>query len=232
MTGIYKITNKINNKSYIGYARDIEDRWKTHKSRAFNPHGKEFEKTLYRAFRKYGVENFDFSVLLKCSEEQLSTTEIFFISYYDTHKNGYNETAGGEGVSNKGESHPNHKLTQLDVENIRTLYYHRMRKMEVRKMYPHIGDSGFNKVWKGETWKGVMPWVYSASNIEFHKNNTSMKGSVNGRARLTEKDVYNIRLRKKKGESSSEVYLSYKGKISLGSFRNIWSFQNWKNIIV
>ena len=46
------------------------------------------------------------------------------------------------------------------------------------------------------------------------------------------KDVYNIRLRKKNGESSSHVYEDYKDLISKGSFRNIWSYQNWKNVVV
>lgn len=60
MTGIYKFTNKINNKSYIGQSIDIEKRRKTHIQRAFcNTKGnKEYNKTFYKALRKYGVNNF------------------------------------------------------------------------------------------------------------------------------------------------------------------------------
>ena len=53
--GIYKITNKVNNHSYIGQSINIESRWTKEKSRAFNPNSEEYEKTLCRAFRKYGL---------------------------------------------------------------------------------------------------------------------------------------------------------------------------------
>lgn len=231
MTGIYKITNTINNKSYIGYAKDIESRWKTHRSRAFTQN-KEYDKTLYRAFRKYGINNFSFEVILECGEQKLSAKEQEMISQFDTFKNGYNETAGGEGVSNVGEQHPNSSLTEKDIIDIRTRYNNRERKMEVRSLYPQVGDSGFNKAWKGETWKHIMPEVYSEENINFHKNNTSMSGSKNGRARLTEQDVRTIRLRRKNGETLGDVYKDYQHLLSKGSFANIWSYQNWKKVIV
>lgn len=231
MTGIYKITNTQNNKSYIGYAKDIERRWKTHKERAFYQN-KEYDKTLYRAFRKYGIEKFNFEVILECEEQLLPIKEMEMIAKYDTFHNGYNETSGGEGVSNVGEQHPNSTLTEKDVIDIRTRYANLERKMEVRKLYPQIRESGFNKVWKGETWKHIMPEVYTRENISFHKNNTSMSGSNNGRTKLTEEDVRSIRLRRKNGESSSEVYKDYQHLITKGSFNNIWSYQNWKNVIV
>ena len=61
--GVYKITNIINNHSYIGVSKNIENRWKTHITRAFNYTDKEFNKVLYKAFRKYGVENFVFEII-------------------------------------------------------------------------------------------------------------------------------------------------------------------------
>ena len=54
-TGIYKITNNINGKCYIGRAIDINRRWTVHKRRAF-VQNKEYDKYLYRAFRKYGID--------------------------------------------------------------------------------------------------------------------------------------------------------------------------------
>lgn len=231
MTGVYKITNIQNKKSYIGYAKDIEERWKAHKYRAFHQ-SKEYEKTLYRAFRKYGLENFKFEVLMLCDEDSLAKKEIEFIAKYDTYKNGYNETTGGEGVSNIGELHPNARLTEKDVIDIRERYNNRERKMEVRKLYPNIGESGFNKAWKGETWKHIKMEVYTKDNIEFHKNNTAMTGSTNGRARLTEQDVRDIRTRRRNGEQLSSVYKDYEGFVTKGSFSNVWTYQNWKSVIV
>ena len=62
MIGIYKITNTINNKVYIGQSIDIAKRWREHKRRAF-VQNKEYNKYLYNAFRKYGLENFSFEVI-------------------------------------------------------------------------------------------------------------------------------------------------------------------------
>lgn len=61
MIGIYKITNKINGLSYIGLSTHIEDRWQYHKT--FYNWKRESNKTLYKAFLKYGINNFSFEVL-------------------------------------------------------------------------------------------------------------------------------------------------------------------------
>ena len=88
------------------------------------------------------------------------------------------------------------------------------------------------KIWKGETWKNIMPEVYTEENKKFHKNNTANKGSSNGRSKMTEQEVYEIRLRRKNGENIQKVYKDYNNKLTYGSFVNIWSYQNWKDIIV
>lgn len=229
MIGIYKITNKLNGHSYIGLSTHVEDRWKYHQ----DPYNwqRENRKTLYQAIIKYGIENFEFSILEECSAEELSEKEMYYIDYFDTYYNGYNMTKGGE--SNIGESHPRHKLTEQDVIDIRTRYDNLERRQEVYELYKdRIGDSGFNKIWKGETWKTIKMEVYTPENKKFHLHDTANKGSKNGRARLTEDDVYIIRLRRKNGEQLSKVYDDYKDKLTLGSFKNVWSYQNWKNIVV
>ena len=93
--GIYKITNKINNKSYIGQAIDIQTRWNKEKSRAFLPASNEYNKTLSKAFRKYGLDNFTFEILEECDINLLDEREIHYIALYDTYFNGYNDTTGG-----------------------------------------------------------------------------------------------------------------------------------------
>lgn len=229
MIGIYKITNKLNNHSYIGLSTKLENRWKYHKDQ-YN-WKREKTKILYQAFQKYGIENFVFEVLEECSVEELSEKEQYYIEKFDTYNNGYNMTTGGE--TNQGDSHPSHKLTQADIEDIRHRYNNLERKKDVYQLYKNqIGESGFAKIWKGETWKHIMPEVYTEENKLFHLHNTGNTGSSNGRARLTEKDVYTIRLRRKNGEQLSKVYEDYKDQITKGSFTNIWSYQNWPNIVV
>ena len=102
-------------------------------------------------------------------------------------------------------------MTKEDVIDIRTRYNNKERCKEVENIYSNrIGHSGFSKIWKGETWKDIMPEVYTEENKNFHKHNTGQKGSSNGRALLSEEDVYSIRLRKKNGEDIKKVYEDYK----------------------
>lgn len=62
----------------------------------------------------------------------------------------------------------------------------------------------------GKIYYNIMPEVYTDENKNFHKYNTGQKGASNGRALLTEEDVYEIRLRKKNGEEMKVVYEDYK----------------------
>ena len=91
-TGIYKITNIINNKCYIGCSINIEQRIKEHKRQRKNRHYK-----IYKAFDKYGIENFKFEVIAKCPKEYLEKLEMFFIKYFNSVSEGYNITDGGYG---------------------------------------------------------------------------------------------------------------------------------------
>lgn len=92
MIGIYKITNNVNNKCYIGQSRDIEARWAKHLS----AYKSSPEWELYRAFKKYGISSFSFEIIEECLIEELNEREIYWIAQYDSFNNGYNMTLGGE----------------------------------------------------------------------------------------------------------------------------------------
>lgn len=96
MIGIYKIENFINHKVYIGKSKQIEYRWKQHIDRSKDL---QYKTHLYLAIRKYGLENFDFSILEECSIEQLNEKEKYWIKFYNSTNplKGYNNTQGGEG---------------------------------------------------------------------------------------------------------------------------------------
>lgn len=95
VTGIYKITNLINGKSYIGQSINIEKRFQRHKQTAFNENNKHYNYPLYRAIRKYNIENFSFDVIEECSEHELDEKEIYYIKFYNTYGGGYNQDKGG-----------------------------------------------------------------------------------------------------------------------------------------
>lgn len=100
MIGIYKITNLVNGKSYIGQSVNIQKRFNAHKSAAFNPNNKNYDFPLYRAIRKYGIENFKFEILEECNKSELDAKEVWYISKYKTHsKRGYNQDDGGNQAS-------------------------------------------------------------------------------------------------------------------------------------
>ncbi len=63
-TGIYMIKNNIDGKVYVGLSRSVEDRILNHKSSLKSDTcGKSINRHLYNAVKKYGFENFSFSVL-------------------------------------------------------------------------------------------------------------------------------------------------------------------------
>ena len=238
MIGIYKITNLINGKIYIGQSVDINKRWRQHK-RNSQIKGHEYDKYLYRAFRKYGLENFSFEVIEECSRELLNEKETYYIQYYKANDEtfGYNETSGYNQPQYgfQGENHPKHKLTEEEVYYIRECYNQHYDKNEIYEEFSNrLSKGGFHKIWLGENWRNVHMDVYTEENRQYYLfQRNSHPGSTNGRAKLTEEMVIDIRTRKKNGEKLSDVYKDYEYTgITLGSFKNTWSNQNWKNIIV
>ena len=97
---IYKITNLINHKMYIGYTtQSIEERWKQHQKKA-----KVFtNRYLYDAMNHYGIENFSIEEIEQCDDDSLlKEREIYWIAqlntyYLDDNSQGYNMTRGGDG---------------------------------------------------------------------------------------------------------------------------------------
>jgi len=94
--GIYRIKNLITERSYIGQSHNIKRRFKEHYNRAFDFSNKQYYDSCYCDIRRYGIDNFIFEILEECSCVDLDEREIFWINYFDTYKNGYNETKGGD----------------------------------------------------------------------------------------------------------------------------------------
>jgi group I intron endonuclease len=112
---IYKITNVINNKIYIGLTRQtINKRWSCHKC---NAKTKRKRTHLALAMTKYGVENFKIEHLKDCyTPSELYNTEIYFIKIFDSGNRtiGYNNSTGGE-VSTMGFRHSDSTKIKLSI---------------------------------------------------------------------------------------------------------------------
>ena len=93
MAFIYKISNDINDKIYIGEtARTIEERWEEHKRKS-----NQYDYKLQRAFRKYGFNHFKIEKVEECSYENRFEREKYWIKFYNSFYEGYNSNWGGEG---------------------------------------------------------------------------------------------------------------------------------------
>ena len=94
---IYCYTNIINQKKYIGQTINPEQRYAAHKSSAFNVSANDYNSIFHKAIRKYGYENFEYTILATTEDsEALNLLEEFFIEKYNTLvPNGYNIESGG-----------------------------------------------------------------------------------------------------------------------------------------
>jgi predicted GIY-YIG superfamily endonuclease len=82
MTCIYKITNKINNKVYIGSSKNIKKRKWEH----FHQLKKDYHHSehLQKAYNKYGFENFTFEIVENCLNSCRKEREIYYIAKFDS----------------------------------------------------------------------------------------------------------------------------------------------------
>lgn len=102
--GIYKLTNKLNGKCYIGQSINIKKRLNVYKNCNCKSQNK-----IYNAIKKYGFKNFDVEILFEdefknISYDKLNELEIYFIDKYQSVKNGYNLMDGGKNCALSIES--------------------------------------------------------------------------------------------------------------------------------
>ena len=197
---IYKCQNKINNKIYIGKTiKTLNSRKKQH-YRDSKIHDFKF----HRALKKYKESDFEWSEIdTTNNKECLSKKEIYWIKYYNSFKDGYNSTLGGEGTSgfthsdetkNKmmGRVISNETREKVSKANaIRVVSFETKDKMSKS----HIGKSG---------------------------------GERNANSKLKEKDVIYIIKLFSEGLTTTEILKLY--NVNIESIRNIISGRTWKNV--
>lgn len=118
---IYKITNKVNGKSYIGQTRyTVEFRWRQHQHKVDNTY-------FHNAIHKYGADNFTVETLEECDFEKLNSREIFYIAKFNTFYDGYNSTIGGEGRRKI--------ITDSQYDEIKELYLSGFSSYKIAELY-------------------------------------------------------------------------------------------------
>lgn len=124
---IYKITNNFNQKSYIGLTtRPSQVRYKEHFCRLDADYDTQKDGYLHRAMKLYGPQNFSFEVIEDNIEDYniLQEREIYWIKYYNTYKEGYNMTKGG--------NQPTHQ--KYDLNQIKDLWNQGHTRTEISEI--------------------------------------------------------------------------------------------------
>ena len=189
-SGVYCITNLINNKQYIGQTYNLKYRWRTHRnSLKANRH---HNKHLQYAWNKYGEDSFKFDILEYCSVDLLDKREIYWIEFYNTIQKGYNLAEGGLGC--RGYKHTEEELNkmrqiqkpkavlQLDrnfniiaewqsaSHAMKTLGFPSRRVIEDVCQRVKNQKSYKNYIWvyKDEYDKGIIPWDYYSTIFNYN----------------------------------------------------------------
>lgn len=180
---VYKATNKINGKQYIGYTTGtLHDRMKGHVRKANDKNQKAYNYFFQRAIRKYSINNFIWEVLSVCiNKKECCKKEIEYIKQYNSiAPNGYNLTVGGDGGIQSN-------ITRLKMSNaIKKLHKEHPEKFDrMLTMTQENRSNQAKKAWETKKLKGYKTTSgYKLSNeskkkMSITKNDKNKCGWIN-----------------------------------------------------
>lgn len=214
---VYQITNKINNKVYIGITNNYKKRWENHKC------NNDPSMVIAKAIKKYGKDNFNFEVLYSnLTIEEAEKLEIELIQEKNSLvPNGYNVSQGGLYFTNLkplcGVENGRALLTKEEAQYIKD---HRNIPMYIlyEKFSQKISYEVFKKCYKHQTYTNLIP------SVEEYPYNFEFSNQFNSNSKLEYDDIIDLRERYQKGEYWKDVYQLYKDK-----YTNEMSFWNTYN---
>ena len=220
MSGIYKI-DFLNGKTYIGLSCDIRRRMWEHNNPSNN------QTVCDRAINKYGHIK-EIEILEFVSDmSNLSKKEIFWIDYYQSNHRelGYNLTEGGKTSSARS------KFSDKEILDIRKRKFNGERKVDVYKIYSNFNFSTFENIWLWRTKKDVgYKDYYEPSLSRKEASKQANTGEKNGRAKLTNEDVFFIRELYSEGFKGREIHQTFYPHISRSSIYGVINKKTFKNI--
>ena len=213
---VYKITNKINNKIYIGITNNIKKRWDNEKTYPSNPKKRQ---VIQSAIHKYGAENFVFEVLHRnISVEEAVELECQLIKENNSLvPNGYNVHPGGQ-------YHPNYSPrygadnanAKLSIEEAQYILDNRDKPMSL--LYEEFSDKltydAFRKIYHHQTYTNL-----TTTTSEYPNNREFACQFTSGP--LEYDDVVDLRERYARGEYWRDVFEDYKW-----AYSDDWAFWN------
>lgn len=203
------------NRYYIGITCNEARRRYEHKKKTKNNEDTKFA----RALKKYGIDNLEYSILAKVKTiEEAKLLEIKYIKEYDSYRNGYNSTLGGD-ISNGAA-----KLTEYLVNQIRKeLQIGKFLNKEIAKKY-NISESVISDI------KNNKRWSYTKGAKMIEKKNRFNVGSDNAGSKLDENLVKEIKLKLAKGVSRRNIQKEY--GVSKTNIQMIATEKSWTHVKV
>lgn len=250
MIGIYKITNVINEKVYVGESLDIKKRWYSHRWHLRN---RKYDSHFQKSWNKYGEESFEFSILKECLLEELQYWEEYYINLYESYKpeNGYNKDRFSNGSkcrsektvnkmkekralqvfseetkrkiseSHKGKKHSKEHIEKIRVKSVGRKHSEETRnKMREKRAKQVFSDETKRKI--SESRKGK-----KASTETKQKFSEKRKGEDNSNSKLTWEQIREIR-RKYVPRKYTQVMLSREYSVGVKCIQDIILRIHWK----
>lgn len=219
---IYKITNRLDGKVYIGQTVNTDNRWKAHKSYAKNK--TKCKQVIHQAIAKYGIENFEFEVLA-CSldKDSANDAEVQIIKQYNSRdkKNGYNIAVGG-GFSMLGLKHSDETKARIGAASRGIKPSNEARKKRSESMRAVVGG-------KQPSWLvGI-----KKSKEERERLAVRMSGDNNPNAKINYEIANRIRIEYSKGKTQQELAVEFgvgRSTITRVVLNKIWIDESWKPI--
>lgn len=203
---IYKYTNKITGKHYVGQTNNLQKRFNGHKSEAFNPKSPGYNLPFHIAIRKYGMENFSYDILEEIadgeSQEFIDNREVYFIGYYHslTTENGYNLTLGGDGC-------PKLPLTYEEkLQKSRLFTGKEIQDIQKRLINDEEYDD-IEAIYAPKLKRTFLVNINTGTN--FYNPNFSYPLKKNAKSKFSQKEIRAIKERIKSGEKYAIIQADY-----------------------
>lgn len=219
MACIYKITNTINNKVYIGETtRTINARWRQHKARAKDS---QYTEYLYRAIRKYGIENFTIEELIQCADEDRFKIETEYITKYRSWVgfedcNGYNLVLSQEGVA------------PIMAQEILNCWNDGLTLVQISERL-HLCDKTIRYSLRNDGITQEQVYERRNQNAGKHSRKPIIQYTMDGEY-INQYESITAATKAMNKTSPSQIQKSCAGKISLTAYGYIWQYEDDDNI--
>lgn len=217
---IYKITNIITSKIYIGCTtKTIENRFLEHKSRSKS---KKHNSKLYNSINKYGIDNFIIEEICKCNIDKMFELEKNYILEFNSFENGYNTTYGGEGcLGYKHSNEVKEKMSNIQKE--------KMKELRIDKTYEEIYGDTANIEKEKRSNSGKQYWE-NCSDEDKNKRIDNQINTLIIKSGYSKELIHNVRKLKFEDKLKPKQIQKIYPELTINNINNITNKRRWNSI--